>query len=161
MGRWVLYSVCGCLHLFLLIVQPTFQGASANQKPNTGLRGSTFRTGYQVACGPLAAFVKASGFTHIDLLSIDAGGRELDVVTSHNWTQYPVLVTIVEMAEATEVYNSMAREHLVQQGLCRVALGVGHSSEVFVNRTRFLQSDPLEDWPLEPSPDYTHHLSRL
>lgn len=89
---------------------------------------------------------------HVDLLSVDAGGgpSELTVLQSHDWTAVPVLVVIVEMQEKAEVYNNVAREYLRAQGMCRVAWGVGHSSEVFVNATRYSWPDPLRGWPLEP-----------
>ena len=128
------------------------QGPGASQKPNTRLRGSVHRKGYNVACGPLSAFEKAAGMDHVDLLSVDSGGgpSELEVLQSHDWNAVPVLVVIVEMQEKAEVYNNVAREFLRAQGMCRVAWGIGHSSEVFVNATRYSWPNPLQDWPLHP-----------
>jgi len=102
-------------------------------------------------------------------LSVDVGGQEFEVLQSHNWTAVPVLVTIVEMRDDAEVrhaqlntsdsqltvshrhwaqvVNRVTRQFLSLQGLCRVAWGVGHASEVFVNRDRFSQPDPMQGWP--------------
>ena len=58
--------------------------------------GPATTQGESVPCAPLGRTLHMVGIRHIDLLSVDVEGLELYVLRSHDWTNIPVHVVLVE-----------------------------------------------------------------
>ena len=51
----------------------------------------------QVPCKTLGSILAAAGFSHVDYLSVDTEGSELEVLASLDWAQTPPAIVQVEV----------------------------------------------------------------
>lgn len=112
------------------------------------------RNVYTVPCMPLSRMVKEGKITHFDYMSVDVEGGELGMLQTLDWDATPVYVLMAEQNKGRgygvkPCVEDPLRAYLHERGMCMFADGVGHSNEVWVNRTEFARVRR----PPPPKPD--------
>lgn len=92
---------------------------------------------FLVPCAPLSDLLREANVSHVDFLSIDIEGNEINALSNTNWDAVPIQLVLVESAWSNEQLDML----LSDAGFWRVS-DLSYLDDLYIRAPRLLHSRP-------------------